>query len=124
VVVRDGVILGKPASEDDAVAMLLSLAGRGHDVVSGVALLAPGPMEPQVRVVRTRVVFRDFDAATAAAYVATGEPMDKAGAYAIQGRGAALVTRVEGDYHAVVGLPVAALVDVLARVGRPYRFGR
>lgn len=123
VVARDGEILGKPDSEDHAVEMLLSLAGRSHRVVSGLALAVPGRDEIEVRLEVARVVFRPFGAEVARAYVATGEPMDKAGAYGIQGKGASLVTRVEGDYTAVVGLPVAALVDLLEAAGHPYRFG-
>lgn len=123
VVVRDDAILGKPASRAEAEAMLLSLAGRSHEVTSGLALGDPRDGRVHVRVETARVRFRDFDGDTARAYVATGEPMDKAGGYGIQGRGAALVARLEGDYHTVVGLPVAALMELLAAVGRPYRFG-
>lgn len=116
VVAVDGEILGKPAGEAEAVAMLLRLAGRGHTVHSGLALALPGG-DVLSAVSSTGVRFRDFDEAAARAYVATGEPMDKAGAYGIQGRGAALVRSVEGDYSAVVGLPVAALVDLLEEAG-------
>ena len=76
------------------------------------------------RVVRTEVRFRDFDTTTAARYVATGEPADKAGAYGIQGLGAALVEEIRGDYYCVVGFPVAALLDLLAETGWRYVFGR
>jgi len=120
-VVRDDEILGKPADDDDAVAMLCSLAGRQHRVLSGLALAMPGG-EIHARVDEARVFFRAFDASLARAYVATGEPLGKAGAYAIQGQGGALVTRVEGDYSTVVGLSVAGLVDLLEAVGQPYRF--
>jgi septum formation protein len=123
VVVRGGGILGKPATAGEAEAMLVSLAGRTHSVVSGIALVDPRNGRVHQRVETARVHFRDFDTDTARAYVATGEPMDKAGGYGIQGMGAALVTRIDGDYHTVVGLPVAALVDLLAEAGRPYRFG-
>ncbi len=114
-------ILGKPAGRDDAVAMLLRLAGRTHSVFSGVAVA--GPEGVLASVGRADVVFRSFDAAEARAYVATGEPEDKAGAYGIQGRGAALVERISGDYYAVVGLPVVPLLDLMARQGWRYRFG-
>lgn len=124
VVVRDGAILGKPRDAEDAVEMLLSLSGRAHEVLSGLALADPARGAVHLRIEQATVVFRDIDVPLARAYAATGEPMDKAGAYGIQGRGAALVTRVEGDYHTVVGLPVAALVSLLDEVGRPYRFGR
>lgn len=123
VVVRDGAILGKPVDPGDAVRMLLSLAGRDHVVASGLALAVPGGAV-HVRVDRARVSFRPFREADARAYVATGEPLDKAGAYGIQGRGAALVDRVEGDYHTVVGLPVSGLVKLFEAAGWRYVFGR
>jgi septum formation protein len=120
-VVRDDEILGKPADDDEAVAMLCSLAGRQHRVLSGLALAMPGG-GIHARVDEARVFFRSFDASLARAYVATGEPVGKAGAYAIQGQGGALVTRVEGDYSTVVGLSIAGLVALLEAVGQPYRF--
>lgn len=123
VVVRDGQVLGKPSDPDDAVRMLLSLEGREHDVASGLALVEPGG-GVHARVDVTRVTFRSFDEALARSYVATGEPLDKAGAYGIQGRGAALVHRVEGDYHTVVGLPLSVLVELLETAGWRYAFGR
>ena len=73
---------------------------------------------------RTRVVMSDFDRSDAEAYVETGEPLDKAGGYGIQGLGAALVERIEGDYYAVVGFPVGLFVELLAGAGWRYRFGR
>ena len=122
VVVVDGDILGKPADPDEAVAMLLRLAGRGHTVHSGLAVATPGGGLHSA-VASTRVLFRAFDEAHAREYAATGEPLDKAGAYGIQGRGAALVRALEGDYYAVVGFPVATLVDLLADAGWRYAFG-
>jgi septum formation protein len=122
VVVLDGVVLGKPAGPEDAVAMLLRLSGRRHVVHSGLALAEPGGVV-HLAVDRTGVVFRPFDEAEARAYVATGEPLDKAGAYGIQGMGAALVSEIEGDYYTVVGLPVAALLSLLQRAGWGYTFG-
>jgi septum formation protein len=115
-------VLEKPSDSDDAVRMLLSLAGRTHEVATGLALAAPGggPVESGVEV--TRVRFRDFGAAEARGYVATGEPMDKAGAYGIQGMGGALVEGVEGDVSGVVGLSVPLLLRLFERAGRPYRF--
>jgi septum formation protein len=122
VVVLDGKVLGKPGSESEAVSMLLELRGREHEVLTGLALATPdGDVGAGVQ--RTRVTFRDFGPESARAYVATGEPMDKAGAYGIQGAGAALVARLDGDYFNVVGLPVPLLLDLLGRAGFEYRFG-
>ena len=122
VVVRDGTILGKPRDADHAVAMLLSLAGRAHEVVSALALAEPDGCV-HAGVSRTTVRMRSFGEEEARAYVATGEPMDKAGAYAIQGAGAVLVESLEGDYFTVVGLPVPLLVGLLGAAGVPYGFG-
>jgi septum formation protein len=120
VVVQDGVLLGKPAGADHGVEMLLSLAGKSHEVVSGVAVLWNGNLLSGVE--RVRVHFRDFDEWTARSYVATGEPLDKAGGYGIQGYGATLVDRIEGDYYAVMGLPIARLIDLLAAHGWRYNY--
>lgn len=111
-VVLDGRVFGKAATASDAEAMLEALAGRTHQVVSGLCLLTPGweAVEHEV----TLVTFRPLDARDLAAYVALGEWEGRAGAYAVQGRGAALVARIEGDYLNVVGLPAALLVRVLA----------
>jgi septum formation protein len=117
----EGEVLEKPMDREDAVRMLLSLQGREHQVATGLALASPrGGVVSGVEV--TRVRFRPFDEATARAYAATGEPMDKAGAYGIQGMGGALVEGIEGDFSAVVGLSVPLLVRLLAEAGRPYRF--
>jgi len=121
VVVHRGDILGKPADEDDAVAMLERLSGDWHEVLSGVAVRSRGRTVSAVG--RARVLFRRFDREEARSYVATGEPMDKAGAYGIQGAGAALVEELSGDYYAVVGLPVGRLLQMLAMAGWRYRFG-
>jgi septum formation protein len=123
VVVRDGEILGKPESAAEAEAMLQSLSGRSHTVLSGLALAGPEPGDLRSRSDLATVTFRPLTAREIRAYVATGEPMDKAGAYGIQGMGGALVTRVEGDYYTVVGLPLAGLVDLLADAGWRYAFG-
>jgi septum formation protein len=122
VVVLDDQVLGKPADAEDAVRMLLRLSGRTHWVHSGLALVEPnGAIHSLVS--SARVTFRAFDRELAQAYVRTGEPMDKAGAYGIQGRGAALVSAIEGDYYTVVGLSVAGLMTLLERAGCRYRFG-
>ncbi len=112
-VVLDGETLGKPADAAEALAMLGRLAGRTHAVVSGLCLVGPG-WEEAVEAT-TLVTFRPVAAGTLAAYVASGEWEGRAGAYAIQGRGAALVERIDGDYLNVVGLPAAALLGVLER---------
>jgi septum formation protein len=111
-VVLDGRVYGKPADETEAAAMLAELGGRTHAVVSGLCLLAPG--WEAVEHEETLVRFRPLSSGDVAAYVAAGEWRGRAGAYAIQGRGAALVERIEGDYLNVVGLPAALLVRLLA----------
>jgi septum formation protein len=105
----EGRLLRKPRNERDAVAMLESMSGRRHTVVTAFTLIDTDTGKTITQSVETTVWFRDLTAAEIKAYVATGEPMDKAGAYAIQGLGAALVAGIEGDYHNVIGLPVAAL---------------
>ena len=111
-VVLGDAVLGKPEDEGDAVDMLTRLAGQTHVVVSGLCLLAPG--WEVVDHAETRVTFRDLTPRDVARYVATDEWRNRAGAYAIQARGAALVERIEGDYLNVVGLPAALLVGLLA----------
>jgi septum formation protein len=111
-VLLDGRIYGKPDGPAAAEAMLEALAGRTHAVVSGLCVLTPGWEE--LAHATTLVTFRPLTARDLASYVASGEWRDRAGGYAIQGRGAALVERVEGDYLNVVGLPAALLVGVLA----------
>lgn len=121
VVVDGGVVLGKPADEEEAVAMLLSLSGGTHEVLSGMAIY--GGDDAVSGVARVVVRMGPFDEDTIRAYVATGEPMDKAGGYGIQGQGAALVAEIEGDYYSVVGFPVPLFLQLLARVGWRYAFG-
>ena len=111
-VLLDGRIYGKPDGPAAAEAMLEALAGRTHAVVSGLCVLTPGWEE--LAHATTLVTFRPLTARDLASYVASSEWRDRAGGYAIQGRGAALVERVEGDYLNVVGLPAALLVGVLA----------
>jgi septum formation protein len=121
-VICGGRVFGKPAGEDDAEEMLDSLAGKTHEVVSGLALLTPAWEEVHREV--TRVTFRALDARDLAYYLASGEWEGRAGAYAIQGLGAGLVERIEGDYLNVVGLPGALLVRLLAsRFPGTYGFG-
>jgi septum formation protein len=120
VVTVDGRVLGKPRDGDEAVAMLLQLQGREHEVATGVAVAAAGRAVSAVE--RVRVRFRAFDERTAREYTATGEPLDKAGAYGIQGYGATLVERIDGDYFAVMGLPVARLLRLLEGIGLRYDF--
>lgn len=133
-VVLDGRIFGKPHSEEQARSMLRELSGRAHEVITGVCLAA-APLEPNAAPTRadsgpcdslpaietfavtTLVQFRVLSEEEISAYVATGEPMDKAGAYGIQGKGGALVDHIEGDYDNVVGLPVAALCAQLGARG-------
>jgi septum formation protein len=110
-VALDGRIFGKPASEDAATETLRALAGATHEVVSGLAVGRGGDVEVDCAI--TRVTFRTLDEDVIRWYVATGEWRDRAGGYAIQGRGAALVAGIEGDYLNVVGLPVALLLDRL-----------
>ena len=121
-VLLDGRVYGKPAGPEDAEEMLESLSGRTHEVVSGLALITP--MWEEVRHEVTRVTMRGLTPRDIAWYVGSGQWEGRAGGYAIQGQGAALVERVEGDYFNVVGLPVALLVRVLAeRFPGTYGFG-
>jgi septum formation protein len=122
IVVVDGLVLGKPADAADATRMLRMLSGRSHTVLTAVAVARGARLESAVE--RVSVSFREIDAAEIAAYIATREPMDKAGAYGIQGYGATIVSRIEGDYFAVMGLALNLLVRLLARVGLRYEFGR
>lgn len=119
-VVLDREIFGKPVSRADAVAMLSRLQGRTHEVMTAVAVARGDAMLDALDV--SRVTFRPADEEMLVAYAATGEPLDKAGAYAVQGRGAALIARVEGDFFGVMGLPLGLTLDLLERFGRPYRF--
>ena len=110
VVVIDGDVLGKPANRDNATAMLARLSGRTHEVLTAVAVMH---RTEGVRISTSQVAFRLIDPLEAAAYWATGEPQDKAGAYAIQGRGAVFVARLEGSYSGVVGLPLFETAQLL-----------
>lgn len=115
VVVLDGKILGKPKDAADAVRMLTELSGRTHKVLTGVAVSFDGRQLAEV--CETEVIFRTLTAAEIADYVATGEPLDKAGAYGIQGRGTVFVEKINGCYNNVVGLPLTRLHLMLAKLG-------
>jgi septum formation protein len=121
-VVIDGDILGKPGSAAEAEAMLGRLVGAEHRVITAVALARNGVVHEACDV--TRVRFRRVGVELIRAYVATGEPLDKAGAYGAQGPGAALIERIEGDFFGVMGLPLRLVVDLLAKAGMPYSFTR
>lgn len=121
IVVIDGLVLGKPRDEADAARMLAMLGGQTHVVLTAVAASYRG--ETRSGVESVRVTFRPLTRAVIAAYIATREPMDKAGAYGIQGFGATLVERIDGDYFAVMGLALARMIDLLESVGVRYDFG-
>jgi septum formation protein len=121
IVVVDGDVLGKPLDERDAARMLRRLSGRSHIVITAVAVGWEGRLVSDVEEVT--VTFRALSEADIAAYIATGEPMDKAGAYGIQGYGATIVERVDGDYFAVMGLPLNRLARLLESLGLVYEFG-
>lgn len=121
IVVLDGDILGKPNDNSEAAATLRRLSGRTHTVHTAVAVARNGRTVSGVESVE--VTFRPLSDAQIETYIATGEPMDKAGAYGIQGYGAVVVERVHGDYFAVMGLALGRLVGLLDQVGVAYRFG-
>jgi septum formation protein len=116
-VVLDGRVLNKPSDEHDSARMLGALRGREHVVYTAVALLLHPEGTLSTSTVATRVLFRAFDDATLARYVASGEGMDKAGSYGIQDLGAALVREVHGSYTNVVGLPAAETIELLEAAG-------
>ena len=115
VVICGGVILGKPTDEADAARMLRMLSGKVHSVVTGCAVVRGG--ETSVFSRKTEVEFYSLGEDEIAAYVRTGEPMDKAGAYGIQGKGGVFVKKISGDYYNVVGLPAAELYRALRGTG-------
>ena len=121
IVVVDGDILGKPRDEAEAGVMLRRLSGRQHVVFTAVAVARDGVIVSDVESVD--VTFRALSDGDIARYIATREPMDKAGAYGIQGFGATIVTRIDGDYFAVMGLALGLMVRLMASVGVEYRFG-
>ena len=115
VVALEGAVLGKPRDERDAFSMLSALSGNRHDVYTGLTVLMGGRVVTEHE--RTTVTFRDIEPEEILGYIATGEPMDKAGAYGIQGIGALLVSGIQGDYCNVMGLPVFRLGRILAQFG-------
>lgn len=122
IVVLDSDVLGKPRDAQDAMRMISRLSGREHDVFTGIAVVLDGRVESALE--RVSVRFRPLDRSECEAYVATGEPLDKAGGYGIQGFGSALVESIRGDYFAVMGLPVVRMLSLFARMGWRYDFGR
>jgi septum formation protein len=122
IVVVDELVLGKPRDVGDAARMLGMLSGRSHTVMTAVAVCHQGKIESAVEVVD--VTFMPIDETAIAEYVATGEPMDKAGAYGIQGYGATIVRRIDGDYFAVMGLSLVRLVGLMRTLGISYDFPR
>lgn len=111
IVAFEGEILGKPQDENDAFRMLKMLSGSSHSVFTGIAAVEGGILKSQV--IESKVYFFELTDNAIRGYVATGEPMDKAGAYGIQGKGAVLVKAIAGDYNNIVGLPIAALKNIM-----------
>jgi septum formation protein len=121
IVVVDGEVLGKPGDEDEAATMLRRLSGRSHVVITAVAVIWDGRVASSAEEVD--VTFRALDEREIWSYIDTREPMDKAGAYGIQGYGATIVARIDGDYFAVMGLALNRLVSCCREVGLSYDFG-
>ena len=117
IVVCEGQVLGKPRDEADAFRILSLLSGRDHEVMTGMTVLRDEEIVTHTEV--TKIHFRELHPEEIRAYIATGEPMDKAGAYGIQGGAALFCTRMEGDYYNVMGLPVCALSVILRTFGLP-----
>jgi septum formation protein len=113
--------MGKPRTQAEAASMLASLSGKTHTVVTGMACVLNGELKSSVDDVS--VTFRSLSAQEIDEYVATGEPMDKAGSYGIQGYGATIVSRIDGDYFAVMGLSLVRLVEIMQRLRIRYHFG-
>lgn len=119
IVLCDGQILGKPENQTHAAAMLRQLSGREHQVLSGYAVIDRQTGTKRAEAVSTRVWFRQLTDIEITSYIATGEPADKAGAYAIQGLGVCFVSRIEGSYTNVVGLPLCKLTLAMKELGIP-----
>jgi len=115
--VIDSQILGKPHTEKEARKMLATISGKSHSVITGFSIIDAGTGKTISRSVETKVYIRKLTPAEIDAYVKSKEPLDKAGAYAIQGLGAVLVEKIEGDYFNVIGLPLSALAEVLKEFG-------
>ena len=113
----DGKPLGKPADAEDAHRMLRALSGREHEVFTGVCVLDAATGRCETRAVRTGVTFRDLSGEEIDAYISTGEPMDKAGAYAIQGGAGAFVSKLDGELENVIGFPVVEVREMLSHFG-------
>ena len=113
----DGRLLGKPDDAAHARRMLKQLSGKCHEVLTGFTIMDSGSGKTVSRVIKTKVYFKELSSRQIEEYVETGEPLGKAGAYAIQGLGAAMVDKIEGDYFNVVGLPVRALARELKKFG-------
>ena len=121
IVVINRKVLGKPTDKEEAARMLAMLSGREHTVITAVAVSRGKKLRSAIEEVKVK--FRHLREDEIEAYIATGEPMDKAGAYGIQGYGATIVERVEGDYFAVMGLPLVRLIGLMRDVGVVYQFG-
>ena len=121
IVVLDDHIMEKPADDADALCMLRALQGRTHTVITAICLVADGREYHASD--ETFVTFRECEDQMLRDYIATGEQRDKSGSYGIQGRGAALVERIDGDFFSVMGLPVRLVLQLLAEAGYEYRFG-
>lgn len=113
VVTLDGKILGKPKNEEGAFSMLCALSGKKHEVFTGICVMRSKDGFSVADYEKTTVYFNELTDEKIRSYIKTGEPMDKAGAYGIQGRGAVLVNRIDGDYFNVVGLPLSKLSKIL-----------
>ncbi|MBN1191097.1 MAG: septum formation protein Maf [Dehalococcoidales bacterium] len=112
-----GKIIGKPGTADEARLMLMSLSGRSHRVITGFTIIDTAGHKSVTRVVETRVFIKQLSPMEILNYVKTGEPLDKAGAYAIQGLGALIVDKIVGDYYNVMGLPLKAMAESLREFG-------
>jgi septum formation protein len=116
-IIFENELLGKPGTPERATEMLMKLAGKWHEIITGFVILDGETGKETEQLVSTRVHLRDAEESEIVAYVATGEPLNVAGGYAIQGRAGALVDRIEGDYWNIVGLPMSALVVELRKFG-------